>query len=742
MELATIFRLLVSKIWILIIIPIVAAVGAYLFSLTADKKYRSTSLLTTGFTTNEKVQIADERIDLWVAGVKFDNMIERMNSELVMSMLTYHLMAHDLTSEVPFRRLKKEEDPLASKSKEEIKAIVEVFEQKIAKMEMLSSFDPKENALLELIKKYKYAGWQLKKTLSINRARSTDFVEVNFVSENPLLSAFIVNTLSEQYIRYDSSLKTDISDESVKFFSELVNEKKKILDEKTIFLDKFKSSNNLLGGDFLELKSTQIVDYELLRQEKLDEIRSKKLSIADVTDQINSLSATTATGTSSSETNTAILQIRSKINDLNQIYINGGSKDQELLKTITNLRAQLQLEMNKLAESGTDTELPKVSKESLLAKKRQLELELEITQTNLASLEQTLMNLKSSVSGSASKKSTTEALERDVKTASDEYLQALEKYNTEKNKSLLSKSAITITQRGQPNPSPESSKTVLIIGLAFMGSLAMCTFVIIVIEFADQRIKNPAKFETYADLNLIGWINTITINNLDLKSLFSGKTGDESQEKFKHFLRKIRFEVENSGAKVLMVTSTKKGEGKTFMILSLAYSLSLLNKRSLIIDTNFRNNSLTKLLIAKPNFQKMLQEDNDIKLLTSPLSKNEEPVNNGGNIISRTSDKNIDIIGSSSGSESPSEILAGRNFNAMIEHLRNTYDYIFLEGASLNEFSDTKELMSFADKVISVFAADSVLKAVDHESINYFKSLNGVFMGAILNKVESKDVVQ
>jgi hypothetical protein len=38
MELATIFRLLVSKIWILIIIPIVAAVGAYLFSLTADKK--------------------------------------------------------------------------------------------------------------------------------------------------------------------------------------------------------------------------------------------------------------------------------------------------------------------------------------------------------------------------------------------------------------------------------------------------------------------------------------------------------------------------------------------------------------------------------------------------------------------------------------------------------------------------------------------------------------------------------
>ena len=320
----------------------------------------------------------------------------------------------------------------------------------------------------------------------------------------------------------------------------------------------------------------------------------------------------------------------------------------------------------------------------------------------------------------------------------NEYLQALEKYNTEKNKSLLSKSAITITQRGQPNASPESSKTILIIGLSSMASFAMCVFVIVLIEFVDQRIKNPSKFETYSNLNLIGWINTISINNLDLKSLFNSKTENESLEKFKHFLRKIRFEVESSGSKVILVTSTKKGEGKTFIILSLAYSLSLLNKKSLIIDTNFRNNSLTKLLIARPSFQKMLQEDNEIKLLTSPLSKTSEHSDN--NIISQTSDKNIDVIGSSTGSESPSEILAGRNFNVMIDQLRKNYDYIFLEGASLNEFSDTKELMSFADKVISVFSADSVLKQIDHESINYFKSLNGVFMGAILNKVESKDL--
>src|SRR6188768_2834114 len=104
MELSTIFKLLLRKIWILILVPVIAAVAGYIFSLSATEKYRSSALLATGFTTNEGIQITDERVDLWAAGVKFDNMIERMNSELVLSLLTYNLMIHDLTSTTPFRK--------------------------------------------------------------------------------------------------------------------------------------------------------------------------------------------------------------------------------------------------------------------------------------------------------------------------------------------------------------------------------------------------------------------------------------------------------------------------------------------------------------------------------------------------------------------------------------------------------------------------------------------------------------
>jgi succinoglycan biosynthesis transport protein ExoP len=63
-----------------------------------------------------------------------------------------------------------------------------------------------------------------------------------------------------------------------------------------------------------------------------------------------------------------------------------------------------------------------------------------------------------------------------------------------------------------------------------------------------------------------------------------------------------------------------------------------------------------------------------------------------------------------------------------------------MEGAAMNEYSDTKELVRYADKVISVFSAESTIKNLDRESIQYFKSLGKKFGGAVLNRVNSKDL--
>ncbi|TRX60106.1 AAA family ATPase [Fulvivirga sp. M361] len=736
MDLTSIFKLLLRKLWIIIIVPIIAGVAAFFFTLNLEKQYKSTAQLATGFTTNDRIKLTEERFSRYESTFKFSNMMETMNSELVMSLLSYRLMIEDLTTDIPLRNTKANDESSLVFSQAEIDSITSFFKEKLDNMEVLSNYDEYEKGMSDLLKEYGYVHWKLSDKISIKRVNNTDYVTIQAVTVNPVLSSFIVNTLAEEYIRYDNSLKNRISNESVTFFSSLVEEKKKVLDEKTRLLNEYKANNNLFVEDQTGYKTTQIAEYELLKQEKLDRMRGLRLSIENTNKWLAKIQEGSSE-VSVASLNNKILQIRKKINDLNQIYVNSGSNDDDLLNTINNLRNDLQIEMNKLAASQSGTQSVGMTKEELIAKRDQFQLELEIEQGSLGSLNSTIATLKSSVSGSITKEATISALEREISTASDEYLQALNKLNTEKNKSLIADSSIKIIIRGQPNGAPESSKVPLIIALGVASSFGICIFVLVFIEFIDMRIKNASRFESLAGINLLGSINRIQVKNLDLRSLFNRKVADPSREQYKHLLRKIRFEIENSNAKIILVTSTKPNEGKTFCILSIVYSLSLLNKRILIVDTNFRNNSLTELLIAKPNFQKMIEQTSGTRLLSSP-EVSEDP---SENLISKTNDKNIDVIGSNAGLESPSEILAGRDFMGMLEHLRDQYDYIFLEGASLNEYSDSKELMKFVDKVIPVFSANTVLKQIDRSSISYLKNLNGKLMGAILNKIEAQEVL-
>lgn len=109
-------------------------------------------------------------------------------------------------------------------------------------------------------------------------------------------------------------------------------------------------------------------------------------------------------------------------------------------------------------------------------------------------------------------------------------------------------------------------------------------------------------------------------------------------------------------------------------------------------------------------------------------------------IITASNYRNIDIIGSKLNNNSPSEIFSGRNFQGLLDEVKKHYDYVLMEGANLNAYSDTRELVQYTDKVLPVFSGRSIIKQMDRESISFLNSLNGKLMGAILNKVDEKNL--
>ena len=292
---------------------------------------------------------------------------------------------------------------------------------------------------------------------------------------------------------------------------------------------------------------------------------------------------------------------------------------------------------------------------------------------------------------------------------------------------------LRILEHAQIPEEAEPSKKIIISAFAGIVSGTMCTILILLLAYFDTSLSSPTQFENFTKLNLLGFLNQVKTDKLDLVQLFSSNGQVKSFDFYKESLRNLRYAVEQSGASTFLFTSLKNEEGKTFLLLNLAQSLRIKNKKVLLIDTNFKHNTLSEIAnpVGEPNIEVQ-------KLIVDyQLSDvfGQKQINSVFNI------QGIDIIANSGNYLSPSEIFAGKDFLTFLDKLTLHYDYIFFEAPAMNKYTDSKELVEYAEKVIAVFSAESELKQSDNNGLIFLRSLGHKFMGAILNKVDLKNVV-
>jgi succinoglycan biosynthesis transport protein ExoP len=746
MDIILLLKVIWRKKWILLVVPIIAGGAAYFFMRNTVNLYLSAAQISTGFTTNDQVQLTDEKFSAREIDVKFSNLLNSMNSGIATNLVSYRLLLHDIDGkEEPFHRPSAEK--LKNTNPREIPILVEFLKRKLLEISPLSTSDPEYKLVHKYFLAYGYGYSTVKQYLSIARDQNTDFIKVSFISDNANLSALAANSFCEEFIRYYKSFKTERTGESVEFLRQLVEEKRADLDEKLETQKIFKSDNGLMD---IQQDGGQLASLEGQRDDIRTKIHRLELTRTRLSDELKSLGGSTSNNTTNANAgNQRIIYLRERINRLNEQYITGGSSNQVLLDSLNKLRGQLNEQMDAASAQLTTTPNSGMSPAELRSKLKDADIEYQVEKSNLVLVEAKIQNLQYIHAGHASKEAKLTAIQKEVDLTSQEYLSAVEKYNESKNR-LLASNSLRQTIVAIPPAGPESSKKMLIVGLAAFSSMAICFFIIVGMELLDLSIKTFDKFKRVVNLPLAGTINKVESKNFNIRHAFSPAGSNDDTEMYKSLLRKLRHEIENMNSKVILFTSPKKKDGKTFVIFSLAYVLSLINKRVLIIDTNFKNNSLSQIL-AKPQGEIKVIEGKKSLLIGAHGQKkrvdedgdaeNEYGSDNTYDLINPTKYKNIYVIGNGGGdSESPAEILSGRNFNNLIEVLSESFDYILMEGASLNDYSDTKELVRYADKVVAVFSAESSIKQMDKESITYFKSLGNKFGGSVLNKVETKDM--
>ncbi|MFL5773959.1 MAG: GumC family protein [Flavisolibacter sp.] len=727
MDFIYLLRVLLKRKWIIIGATLLAAGLAYFFTLDESKKYLSSAQISTGYAIKEIISINPD-FDPYAAETKFNTTIVQFVSDPVLSLLSYKLILHDLDSTTPFRVLTDAQKKSDAYRQINISEAKKVFKNKFDSMTMLTSYKPEERKLLEFLHLYGYDLKSIAKNLNVYRLQRTDFVQIDKLSENPELSAFIVNNLFTEFLRYTTTINRVATTESIDTLKSVMERKKLDVDFKNALLSKY----GIVEEGITVSAATNAGDLRTEMQNEKSKRNQKAAELRRVNQKLFNLSS--GVKENPQVNNDELMQAQEAAANARIAWTNDPN-DKTKEETYKRLNT-LYLNLRKQAS----TSVPEVkigdSKEDLLDKKADLESEIQGYDASIGSFQSQINQLEADVSTLSSRGQTVETLKRERDQANKEYLDAKTKYNNAIDIGGSSTTNFRQTVYGQPAIEPEPSKRLMMIAMAGGAAFVTTLLIIIFLTYLDTSIKTPVIFSKNVNLKLISLVNFMDLKNKNLIDIVANKNQQESiidRSKFNAFresIRKLRYEVESTGKKVFLFTSTKKGQGKTTLIQALAYSMSLSKKKILIIDTNFCNPDLTAQLHADPILEKIIPYKANGTTLVDQVKKFSKEIGAG----------TVYAIGSEGGDYTPSEILPRENLLHHLQALTAEFDYIFLEGPPLNDFSDSKELAQYVDGVIAVFSATHIIKQIDKQSISFFRELNGKFCGSILNMVDLKNV--
>ncbi|WOG42248.1 polysaccharide biosynthesis tyrosine autokinase, partial [Bacteroides thetaiotaomicron] len=246
---------------------------------------------------------------------------------------------------------------------------------------------------------------------------------------------------------------------------------------------------------------------------------------------------------------------------------------------------------------------------------------------------------------------------------------------------------------------PVSPKRSMIYLIALVLGVGIPVGIIYLIELTKFKIEGRADVEKLTSVPVVGDIPLTDEKNDKNGSIavFENKNNLMS-ETFRNIRTNLQFMLDND-QKVILVTSTVSGEGKSFVSSNLAISLSLLGKKVVIVGLDIR----------KPGLNKIFQLSSKEKGITQYLSN--QDINLMSLVQSSDINKNLYILPGGTVPPNPTELLARDGLDKAIEILKKNFDYVILDTAPIGMVTDTLLIGRVADLSVYVCRADYTHKA-------------------------------
>ncbi|HKG07576.1 MAG TPA: polysaccharide biosynthesis tyrosine autokinase [Pedobacter sp.] len=537
---------------------------------------------------------------------------------------------------------------------------------------------------------------EIKSKLSIDEVQNGNIIGLRISDENPYFAKDILNAILNQYLNFDKSLRSSSIMQSETFISSLLLKMSARIKSSGDEIQKFKRANGLLNPSFtLTDITSRLTDFESqkhalnLNARTLSQFKKNIDESMGKEDLSYGLQAFADPQLNTMITNRNQLIIKKQ--HLSNFYTFNAPEIKRINSEITVYSQAIHQDISSQIQNN----------QSALTI---LDYEIDSIRQNLEDLpfiEQQFINLQSKF---------------DVDQKIYNYLSE-KKLEAQISRESIVPGAVIIDSASisyEPiAPVPQKIYTASIL-ISMITGIALT----LLLRIWDPYIHSKEIIEEYTKTPVIGIIGKY--NSTEDKHVIPVLNNPRSHfsETVKSVRSRLNFLASEKKNKIICVTSEISGEGKSFVSLNLAASLSLTDKRILLIDTDMR----------KPALHRSFKIDSKNGL--SQYLSSQLPLNQ---LIKQTHISNLDFIPSGEIPPNPSELLHNNKMSLLLNTLESKYDFIVLDSAPIGLVSDSRPLMKIADINLFVLRCGVSKQNFATSADTLEKEMNLTNFGIILN---------
>lgn len=291
--------------------------------------------------------------------------------------------------------------------------------------------------------------------------------------------------------------------------------------------------------------------------------------------------------------------------------------------------------------------------------------------------------------------------------------------------------------------SPSSPSYTVNVIVGFLIGLVLSVGIVLVQEIFDVRIRTEEDLAEISQMPILASVPDMTAASKGAyeyrrgskakktKKLISHKNvvlvgseiGFTAAEAYKLLRTKLQFSFSDEGnCRVIGVSSSLSGEGKSITAVNLAYTLAQLNKRVILIDCDMRRPTVAEKLNLKknPGLSSYLTAQCQLGELVQESAVQE------GEVAFR-------VISAGQCPPNPAELLSSARMGQMLEMLRNTHDYVILDLPPVIEVSDALAVANQTDGMLLVVRQNMCDRNVLSDTLRQFEYVDAKLLGVVFN---------